>query len=369
MSPTSSLNLRSKRLWIFGGLVILGLILLTALAAPSQDSRLSGSTYNRAPDGYGAWYAYMQEQGAAMERWEKPFANLPDDHPLTLLRVGNGLFNSSLTPDEEAWVEAGNRMVLVGVSGRVTAARFSTTQPSDVGAIAIETRRRRAQLPDGATLQLGDSYGAIAWQYPRGDGEVISVIPPYLAANAYQDEPGNFAFLAQLAAQEGYSLLVDEYIHGYKEAEVIVDEVAANWSGYLAQTPIIPALIQVGLILLILIGVNNRRIRPPVTLTPPPSNNSKAYIDALASVLHKAESQEFVVNVIGREEQLQIQRKLGLGTVPVEPDYLLQVWQQHTNRPAAELDRVLRPYWEKRRLSEAALVNWIDAIRAIHQHL
>ena len=81
-------------------------------------------------------------------------------------------------------------------------------------------------------------------------------LTPYLAANAYANEPGNFAFLANLVQQAGGTIYVDEYIHGYKDSDVVVEEVAGSWINYLAETPLLIAAAQVLVVLLIALLAN-----------------------------------------------------------------------------------------------------------------
>jgi len=373
MSDRPFLAPRSPRAWILAALAILGLLILSWIVFPGDNSSnaggLSGSTYGRSPDGYGAWHASLEQAGTPITRWQKRFDQLEARSNTVLVRIGAGNTYNSLSPEQQAWVEQGNRLVLVGGRGRVTEAEFSSTVNSDYGAIALDTRRRWVNLPTGATELLRDRYGVLAWRQSYGPGDVIAISPLFIAANAYQDEPGNFDFLTSFVVQDGYDRLVDEYIHGYRDLEEIVEEVAEDWTAYLAQTPFLPALIQVALLTLLLFWVNNRRRRPPVALQEPEPNSSRAYIEALAGVLQKAESSSFLVEVVGREEQIQIQQALGLGVVPVDSEKLFQAWRHHTGHPIATLNRVMQPYWNPSKMSEAQLLKWIEAINQVHQQL
>ena len=62
-----------RKLWLFVGLFFSVIILLTLLVAPSRNQLMSGSTFGVAPDGYAAWYEFMQERNAPIERWQKSF--------------------------------------------------------------------------------------------------------------------------------------------------------------------------------------------------------------------------------------------------------------------------------------------------------
>jgi hypothetical protein len=369
--PLSWKNPRLRR----GAIALLVLILLTLFLAPNVQ-RGRGSTYSRAPDGYGAWYAFMTAQGTPIQRWQKPFSelakhsfsDLSNPTRITLLRVNSILPLWGLNEQEREWVGQGNRLIILGLRSEVTEAQFTTWQPTDVGAVKVDTRRRLS-LNSGEESVLSDRFGAIVLRQLEDNGEIIYAVTPHLAANAYQGEPGNYKFLAQFVAREGYELWVDEYIHGYKDADVIAAEVGESWINYLSNTPVMPILIQLGMLLLVLIWAENQRFGSPLPLSSPGIDNSKLYIEALAGVLQKAESSEFILDVVGQEEQHQIQKALGLGSTPLAPEVLLDAWVKQTGRPATELEQVLRPHWQKQRLHEADLIAWIKKVQALHQHL
>jgi hypothetical protein len=362
---TLRLKLSGKNWLWWGAIALVALLILTLLAAPNT-TRTSGSTYSRAPDGYGAWYAYMAAQEPPIFRWQRPPGALlerdEDAPPMTLVRVYGGFQPWSLGWTEQNWVEQGNRLVIVGTRARVTEVPFQTMHQTDSGRVTVETRRRLQPQPEEEVV-LEDTFGAIALRQPMGDGEVIYVVYPYLAANAYQDAPGNFAFLRNLVNRNGYEIWIDEFLHGYRDEEVIEEEIGESWVDYLLQTPILLVLVQLGVLLVILFIAENQRFGAPTPLTHPPTNNSKAYIHALASVLHKAGSSEFVLATVGREEQRQIQRALGLGNIPLEPQELLAAWQQQTGGSPAELAQVLKLAKSNRRIADTDLLAWIRKIR------
>ncbi|HHP7245452.1 MAG TPA: DUF4350 domain-containing protein [Elainellaceae cyanobacterium] len=379
---TEVTQLKAWKNWGIVAIALGSLLLLTVIAAP-QNPRLSGSTYSHAPSGYGAWYEFMEQQGVSMQRWEQPFSELPDATTetssgassgtggMTLLRVNSGLVSRELSPDQRHWVEQGNRLIMLGVQAPVTEADFTTAQPSEVGAVKIETTRRYIASSTQHTQILGDRFGDIVWQRSLDQGTLIVATTPHLAANAYQDEPGNFKFLAQLV-EGNQSIWVDEYVHGYRASEAVsagASDSPQSWLGYLVQTPLMPAIIQVVIIILVLIVGMNRRFGMPASLSSPSQNNSRAYIQALAAVLQKAESSIFVIDIIGRHEQLRIQQVLGLGKTLVNSQTLLAAWTHQTGHAASDIEYVLTPYWQKKRLSETDLIAWMKRIQTLHQHL
>lgn len=366
---------RIDRRLLFAGIALTAIVLLTLLIAPQGDRQVSGSTFSRAPDGYGAWYVYMQQQGTPIKRWKRPLEDFDqairkNQSSTTLLRIDPQLSSVDLAESSEhrEWVKQGNRLVVLGKFAPATKAPFSTLQTSGQGNVKIETSRRET-LTKGEEQRLGDRFGAIVWQSAIGKGQIIYATTPFLAANAYQDQPGNFAFLAQLVRQNSETIWVDEYLHGYKDAEVAAKEGKGNWLSYLTRTPLLPVLVQTIVLLLVLIWANNRRFGQPTPLTSSTTDNSQAYIQALSGVLYQSSRSEFVLEIVGREEQLQIQQALGLSSTPLEHKALVDAWVKQTKRPAAEVEQVLQPFAKNQRLSEQDLLTWIRNLQTVHQHL
>lgn len=391
---------RRKR-WIWLGMGLLILVVLTLVAAPQNVGLRQGSTYSRAPSGYGAWYAAMEAEGIDIQRWQKPIEQLSQppspftsspanssqassplspESPITLLQIDSG--QSWLTTPDRAWIEQGNVVVLLGsrfadgfgAPTTITNASFTTFLSSAAGKVKIQTRRRfdtdlLASQPQRYESLLEDRFGAAVVATPVGKGKVVVAVTPYLAANAYQDEPGNLKFLTQLVRQPGYPIWVDEYLHGYKDADVIATEQEGILTSYLAKTPIGLIAVQVVVILLILVWGLNQRLGPTLTLTQPKVDNSEAYIRALASVLQKANCSEFVVQTVGKAEQLQVQRSLGLGTDLLDPTTVIDTWKQQTGQSASDLEEILQVVTAPRRLTEAELLIWLRKAQTIRQHL
>jgi len=364
------------------------IILLTVLTAPIGSEQQSASTYSRAPDGYGAWYAYMQEKGNPVKRWQQPADALfqPDSEaandsppngkialpktPITLLRIDKDI---ELSAASEAWVKQGNVLVLVGAiaDAFVTQAPFTSDVASPSGIVRIATSRRYRQSSKSAPL-LQDSFGTVVWQKTLGKGRLISVITTYLAANAYQEFRANYELLAKLVTEPGYPIWVDEYLHGYKDSSTDAKDGTAseeNLLSYLSKTPLSLLAIQAIAFLLLLIWGQNHRLGLPEQVEVPTVDNSEAYIQALAGVLHKAGGSEFVLETLGKAEQLNIQKALGLGTSPLPVDDLIAAWSQQTGQPADPLQTLLRTAARHRRVSEAELSQWLETMHTVRSQL
>lgn len=344
-----------------GGLLIviaLGLLLIMLSATRQSENLQSGSTYNRFPDGYGAWYQTVQKQGITLKRLQKPFTYLNQQpSPQTLLRINPWVKNRyfSLGKAETEWVEKGNFLILLGVQETLTPANFSSEIPKDKTLIQIDGRRRNTSTQQ--TI-LGDRFGAVIWREKLGKGEVIAVTTPYLAANAYQDYPQNYQLLTELVTQYQTPLWVDEYLHGYKDAETLQQEIAQDPWHYFLQTPLLLLGIQGVVILLILLWAANQRFGQAIAPITTKQNNSSAYIEALASVLERAKSQEFVVKQLQPFYQKQLQSQLGLPTDQLSRQKLLASWEQQTQNPSPELESLLSNASPPRTPSE--LQKWLS---------
>ena len=390
----------SRRQITILAIALAAIILLTLLFAPVGSEQRSGSTYDRSPSGYGAWYAYMQEQGKPLKRWQQPAEALFQPNgdagtdstpnrkiarpqtPITLLRIDTDI---ELSAASEAWVKQGNVLVLVGAiaDASVTQAPFTSDVASPGGIVRIATSRRYRPSSESTPL-LQDSFGTVVSQQNLGKGRLISVITTDLAANAYQDFRANYELLAKLVTEPSYPVWVDEYLHGYKdseeqnntagEADYKDSEEQNNTAGeadlfsYLMRTPLSVLAIQAIAFLLVLIWGQNRRLGLPERIETPTLNNSEAYIQALAGVLHKAGGSEFVLETLGKAEQLDIQKALGLGTSPLPIDDLIAAWSQH-GQPADPLQTLLRTAARHRRVSEAELSQWLETMNTVRSRL
>lgn len=374
---------RPNRLTIFAVIILGVLIFITLFAAPNSSKLNNGSTYNRAPEGYGAWYSYMQRRGK-IERWQRPAIDIKSKKDLiTLLQVNPPQFGVAPEYELQGWIEKGNNLIVLDYTGKATGAGFSTIHKSSVGNVKIDTTKRyEISFPKSEVEPLlSDDRGAIVWQTRYGKGKVIYSVTPELAANAYQNEPGNFEFLAQLASDNNKrKIYIDEYIHGYKDKDIKEVKGEGNIQTYFIQKPIFTAFIQAGILLLVLIFAQNRRFGKITTLEAPTVDNSQAYIQALAAVLQKADSTDFVVEMVGKEEINQLTLNLGLGkknlidvTAP-DSEELLSVWQNKFG-VGSDLESALHvqsQQGQSRRLSEKDLIAWLRKwgnIRKLTNHL
>lgn len=362
-----------NRQTIIGITLLVVLILLTFIVAPNSNKLNSGSTYSVAPDGYGAWYNFMQQQGITIRRWQRPFKDIKNEKsPTTLLQVQPQSVDKAITKEQLEWVKAGNNLIILGVQEPTTKANFRSLVDSPQGQVKIETTRRLVEKGTSEFL-LKDRDGAIVWQKSYAKGRVVYSSTAHIAANAYQDNRANYEYLSQLVGNKNNVLLVDEYIHGYKDPNIRAEEKEGDIFSYFIQKPIFVAAIQGVILLTVLIIAQNRRFGKAIKLESPKQDNSQAYIEALAAVLQKADTTDFVVEMVGREEQSQLQQALGLGKIgsldrsTLAAEALLRVWQDKIGTSSSDLDSVLQVQSQKRRISEKDLVAWLAKWQTIRR--
>ncbi len=383
-----------KQYWQVGLLVIVAIVLVTVISAIGGDSRLAGSSYNNAANGYSHWYKMMIDRGVKINRWQKSFPKLAQlseyDRDTTLLQIQPQLLELDITNQQQEWVSKGNTLVILGIDAPATETTFQRDILSPQGNVRIETTRRfRASINNTKSLKdadqiviLADRSGSVVTQFELGGGKIIIATTPHLAANAYQDFQPNNELLSELVTEDSQQVLVDEYIHGYIDRKPIIDPITGEVKkddenrdnndvlGYLASTPLIVAFINLLLGILVLAWQQNRRFGKVVIPKLPEVDNSEAYIQALGGVLRQANSSEFVLQNIGKAEQLSWQQKLGLGKERlVETQVLITAWENQIQLPTDDLRFVLQLTAAAHRVSSTELILWLSKIREIDRQL
>ncbi len=369
--------MKSKQIWILLG-IITGLLILISVLFPPTNPSQSGSTFGKNPDGYGAWYAYMKKQGYGIEQLQKSeqnFLESPSTKPTTLVRVYPELFLPYASKELNDWVSKGNRIVLLGVRGNATKAPFKSNFNTDQGEVTIETKRRfikeEVRAYDNYSLfgrpLIADREGFVVWEKDIEKGKIIYAVTPYLGANAYQDKPGNFAYLAHLVNAPKNRIVVDEFIHGYVDKEELVKNSGTrDWLAYLSRTPLVILAVQTGIMILLYLWAENRRFGKIVPFQSPTRNNNLDYIDALSEVLFKSENYSFLVNKIAKAEQIYIQQKLGMGSASLSPKDLAELWYQQGRGSKTEILNAFQANRSVRGIKEVS--DWLSLLARLRKN-
>lgn len=360
----------SQNKWRIGiAIAIMVFILFFVVIAPERSANQLGSSYSSKPSGYGAWYSYMTNQPEVeINRWRQPVTQLQSDSPVTLIQVHS--FPPLDLPRD--WVSKGNTLIILGVEAEATGANFSTLHPTSGGDVKIETRRRLSNKLKADGILLEDNYGAIAWETNIEKGKIIYIATPYLAANAYQDYPANYQFLAELASRNGQEIWIDEYIHGYRDKVCPVSEnpnqngmcennleTEDTFLAYFSRTSIFPLFIQSLVLFLVAVWGGWRSFGNPQPLSQPIIDNTQVYVDALGQVLQKAKKTDYVVQTVGAYQTKMLQMSLGLGDDLLESDTITNTLVKHHSQTPKDVNNWLILQKSKKHLTETELLAWL----------
>lgn len=365
----------SRRLWLWVILAAIVLLILLLMNAPDLQN---GSTYSRSAKGYRYWYDYMVEQGYPIKRWEKPYAQLQGTNQ-TLVQIAADIDDqaqkdTSSWDDFSAWIKQGNTLIRLTWDGQVSAAPFSSDLTSKTGLVRIETTRRHS-LHSHQDLELKDSYGSVVWAETLGKGRIIFATYPWIGANIYADQTGNYPFLEQLVPTKDL-IWVDERLHGHREDENQAEpdqRDPENLWLYLAQTPV--AAVTVQLVLLAILGIwgHNHRFGLPLHLPKESRDNSQQYIQALAGTLNYAHQRELVLNQLSQYLRQTLAHRLGLkggSADPLPTDAILAAqWSVATGRNDQELIELLQQAGQPPPRTDRDLLAWVSKADAILQDI
>ena len=87
--------------------------------------------------------------------------------------------------------------------------------------------------------------------------------------------------------------------------------------------------------------------------------------------MEKAEATNFAIETINKDEQLKLQKKLGLGRRLLASNILIAEWVKQTQKSQERdlLQQILQIAQTEKRVSEADLVKWIQQWQKINQQL
>ena len=291
----------------------LGLGLIIALAISSQQSARAAysfySTYDTGPNGYRALFGLLRQEGATVERLQRPLG-LRDPRIRTLVLSSNradqiaGVSRSSFDSGDvrrlQAFVRGGGRLVLLdGPTNPLYAAFKIVPKPATnvsvlaphllpiapvsatAGVRGIDVRGA-SLVPFtsvvGAIPLLGTSDGIAAFERRYGAGDVVAIAAPSALSNQYLAHASNARFAFNILAGHA-PIAFDERLHGY----------AVNSSFWEALPVSVHGAIWIVVAMLVLWLVDaNVRSAPALTMERLDERHSSSYVAAMAALLRRA---------------------------------------------------------------------------------
>lgn len=314
-----------RRLLIWAGVILLPLIIILAVLSDEQEESAVPSTYSAQSQGTKAAYLLLKEEGYAVERWEKPPADLPQDqraaHTVLVLAVPTASPKRDERNQLQTFAARGGRIIAVGPSAAAFLAQAEVeselvrlpdgkeyqpellTDLTRGGAIAMSPAGYWKHSGTSYLVHYADGNHPIVVSYKIGKGEVIWWAASTPLTNLGITRAGNLALLLNsLGRDRNEHILWDEYFHGYHE----------TFSGYLAEQPLRYGLLQCGLIVLGLLLTFSRRNTPIYPADDPPRLSPLEFVHTLGGLYRRARTNHAALEVPYNRFRALATRQLGL---------------------------------------------------------
>ncbi|HEX8835395.1 MAG TPA: DUF4350 domain-containing protein [Candidatus Acidoferrum sp.] len=320
------LDRADRKLLIGAGILLVGLILVSALLSPAGNRGGASfpSSYSNAWDGAKAAFLFLQESGYRVERWELSPTDLDEDSAEEVL-----IFAEPLLPPTSAekarilrFLQYGGRVVATGPRAASLLPEAEHFAPAD----EYDKRERfPARLPSplvenapeidivppkdwkpgrGSHLVIyGNKDTAAVITYRVGAGRVIWWGSDTPLINSGVTDAGNLAlFLNSVAASRNKRILWDEYFHGAR---------GSLWA-YFAKTPLPWGAAQVALVFLAILATYSRR-NGPIRMPAKVSRLSPLeFVETLGDLYSSAHAGSAAVQIMYQRLRFLLIRQLGL---------------------------------------------------------
>lgn len=260
--------LKGNRIWLWTALALLLFIGIGFLLSGEQPK-----TYNKflstspSPTGMKAFYTYMQDEQADIDRWYGQPSKLPKaSHKQGLIMVGPYFrYQEEEEQRYKGWMEQGNTILLmkqdpVGYFGTKIEYTEPSTEASKLKGKNGETYEAhvpgniRLRLQNGDEELLSDDQGTVALKRSFGKGElIISLQPEWVTNGAILNQDHMELSLFLVNQTNASSLLVDEYGHGQD-----------NLPTYLTVYPqeLLVFMLQLAILTILAIWIRGKRFGP-----------------------------------------------------------------------------------------------------------
>ncbi|HEX8775921.1 MAG TPA: DUF4350 domain-containing protein [Pyrinomonadaceae bacterium] len=140
-------------------------------------------------------------------------------------------------------------------------------------------------------VHLADYRGALLADYPRGDGRILILSDPFIVANTGLSRADNLQLALNVVAGGGGLIAFDEYHQGHA---ITRNEMLAYFEG----TPLMAAIGQGLLILLLVLWTKGRRFARPLPLAHVDRRSSLEFVASMAELQQRARAFDLAVENI-----------------------------------------------------------------------
>lgn len=313
----------AKALLLVAGLFVLFIALNFAFFADnraSEEDEITGdrSSYRTTPYGTRAFYTLLEESQYGVMRWEKPFTELKDRDPGTLIVIAPPV---QYNPDEEEitalgnWVDSGGLLIIVDREIRLGLgdANINTEpvpvrsdvhplQPTSftrgVQRVVVSERATSVKVDSrSVTYHIGDTQSAVLADARIGKGRVILLTDQYVVANNGISQADNVMLALNLLTERPPGKIAfDEYHHGY----------GRTWAGggmmsYFRGTPVPWMMAQGALIAVLVVYSYGKRFGRPIPLRHDRRTTNLEFVASMANITRLAEASDLAMEDIYSE--------------------------------------------------------------------
>lgn len=356
----------------------------------TDEDELTGdrSSYRSTPFGSRAFYTLLEETGYKVARFEKPFTELKDRDPGTLIVIAPPVTHN---PDEEElsalskWVEAGGLLIIVDREIGMTVgdaavhtergSAASTAHPlqptvftRNVERVALSKHAKPVKVDSRTvTYHIGDDQAAVLADVQVGKGRMVLLTDPYVIANNGISEADNVIVALNLVAERPSGKIVfDEYHHGYGASST-----GGGLMSYFSGTPVPWMMAQAGLLAALVVYSYGRRFGRPVPLRIERRTTNLEFVSSMANITRLAQASDLAMQNIYSEFRKRLCRFSGV-PARIENDKLAAVAAHRAALDERELSALLARCEEIARgqqVSEPELLKLVTRTREIESQL
>jgi len=375
---------------LFVFVVALNLVFFVDSRGADEEDEVTGdrSSYRSTPFGTKAFFTLLEERGYEVARFEKPFTELKNQDPGTLIVIA---LPPKHNPDEEEftalnkWVEAGGLLVIVDReidlniddmtvhTERANAkSEVRPLQPTlftrNVERLALSQHATRVRVDSReATYHIGDDQAAVLADVQVGKGRMVLLTDQYVVANNGISEADNvIVALNMLAERPGGRIVFDEYHHGYGRSST-----SGSLMSYFRGTPVPWMLAQAGLLAALIVYTYGRRFGRPVPLRIERRTTNLEFVSSMANITRLAQASDLAMQNIYYEFRKRLCRFSG-SPASIENDKLAAVAARRASLDQRELAMLLGRCEEISRgaqVSESELLKLVTRTREIESQL
>jgi hypothetical protein len=163
--------------------------------------------------------------------------------------------------------------------------------PSSQPAVNQSASARIPLQSPAPVVHLADYRGALLADYPHGAGRIMILSDPFIVANTGLARADNLQLALNVIAGDGGLIAFDEYHQGHA---VTRNELLAYFEG----TPIIAAIGQALLILLVVLWTKGRRFARPLPLAHVDRRSSLEFVASMAELQQRARAFDLAIENI-----------------------------------------------------------------------